>query len=135
MLKRRQTRSWRAFRAGCRPEPCPLLGCLPQFLMVDFFAHDTTHVYGDAYENSPSGPMSSVSTLNYLWNEAYKPFAQVTLSLQPNAFGWNNTNVAVHLSGAYDDPSVGTIKTIVSCLFGVHNEPVALVTDYTISSQ
>jgi hypothetical protein len=89
---------------------------LPNFLRVDHAAK-TTEISGDS--NSFSGPKDFVTYLNQRWAEQPVVRPTWTLSVQPNRFGWNNTDVTV--SNMWGE-STDTIRQVVYSIFGPPDE-------------
>jgi len=85
---------------------------LPNFLRVDH-AVKTTEVSGDS--NSFDGPKEFVKYLNERWGEQPSIKPTYTLSVQPNKFGWNNTDVTVN--SMWGD-TTDAIQQVVYKVFG-----------------
>jgi hypothetical protein len=87
---------------------------LPNFLRVDQAAK-TTEVSGAS--NNIDGPKEFVTYLNQRWAEQPTIKPTHTLSVQPNKFGWNNTDVTVRDMWG---ESTDTVRKVVYGVFGTN---------------
>jgi hypothetical protein len=100
---------------------------LPNVIWIDYYDRGYT---GSSNPADPPAPAMFVNNLNSIWGAQPPVTALAQVTPAPTAYGWNNTDVHVALSGTGD-----TIQAITSRMYGATNTAASASTAYNISTQ